>query len=96
MAVDKSVYQAPLGIDDVIDPVPEDEIEIEVLPDEDEMGEMEQVLPEEPQELEFYRNLAEELDESILEQIGSDCQDMFEDDLASREEWEKTYKDVVS
>ena len=40
----------------------------------------------------FDMNLAEALDDTILGQISSDLRQSFEDDKASRKEWEDTYK----
>ena len=39
------------------------------------------------QEEQFFSNLAETLDESILSQIGSDLVSNYEDDKRSRQQW---------
>ena len=41
----------------------------------------------------YFANLAEFIDEDILEKLSSDLQKNFEDDKNSRSDWEKTYKD---
>jgi len=38
-----------------------------------------------------YANLAEYLDDSILDEIGSDLQEQYEDYRSSRQDWEQTY-----
>ena len=38
-----------------------------------------------------YANLAELLDDSILDEIGSDLQEQYEDYRSSRQDWEQTY-----
>ena len=41
----------------------------------------------------FYENLAEVLDRADLGRIYNDCVADYKSDLASRQEWEKTYKE---
>ncbi len=41
----------------------------------------------------YFANLAEFIDQDILEKLASDLQKNFEDDKSSRSDWEKTYKD---
>ena len=41
----------------------------------------------------YFANLAEFIDQDILEKLASDLQKNFEDDKNSRSDWEKTYKD---
>jgi hypothetical protein len=41
----------------------------------------------------FYANLAEEIDESELESLGDELLQSVKDDLDSRKDWEKTYKE---
>ena len=90
MAIEKSLYQAPMGLDQ-LDPAIEIEIEnpdsvsiemdgleIEIVPDGDD---------------DFSANLAEEMSESELQTIASDLVDDFESDIASRKDWIQTYVD---
>ena len=42
-------------------------------------------------EEQFYSNLAENLDESILSQIGSELVSNYEDDKRSRQQWVDSY-----
>jgi len=78
MAVDKSLNQAPLGLDASlaagIEPgvnMPEPDMEIEFEDDESDMLDEEESLDEIADE-EFNENLAESLDESQLAQLAGD------------------------
>lgn len=44
-------------------------------------------------EKDFYKNIAEDLDDSVLGTLVSDIDEMFENDLRSRDSWEKTYEE---
>jgi len=46
-----------------------------------------------PVEMDFYGNLAEALDDDLLNQIADDLVSGIEKDKASRKDWEKTYTD---
>lgn len=43
-------------------------------------------------ETDFYENIAEHMDEDSLSQLASELIEDFENDLASRKEWEDTYR----
>jgi len=91
MAIDKALYQAPLGLEALAD-VPEIEIEMEP---EVEITELEIAIG--PEKLEggdeFDANLAEYLDESALETLASELASDFDDDIGSRKDWMQTYVD---
>ncbi len=91
MAIDKALYQAPLGLQTLAD-VPEIEIEMEP---EIEITELEIAIG--PEKLEggeaFDANLAEYLDESALETLASELASDFDDDIGSRKDWMQTYVD---
>ena len=91
MAIDKALYQAPLGLEALAD-VPEIEIEMEP---EIEITELEIAIgPEKPEGGdEFDANLAEYLDESALETLASELASDFDDDIGSRKDWMQTYVD---
>jgi hypothetical protein len=91
MAIDKALYQAPLGLEALAD-VPEIEIEMEP---EIEITELEIAIgPEKPEGGdEFDANLAEYLDESALETLASELTSDFDDDIGSRKDWMQTYVD---
>ena len=41
----------------------------------------------------YFANIAEFMDDDLLDKLSSDLQKNFEDDKSSRSDWEKTYKD---
>lgn len=43
----------------------------------------------------FYRNIAEDLEDKVLESIVDDIDEMYDNDLQSRAKWEKTYEEGV-
>jgi len=95
--VDKSIYQAPMGLDQ--DPQnPETtalSIEIE-NPDSVTLddGSMEiTIIPGKEQDDEFNDNLAEEMDESQLTELSGDLIGEFDADVNSRKDWLTTYVD---
>ena len=99
MAVDKSLNQAPLGLDASlaagIEPgvnMPEPDMEIEFEDDGSDMLDGEESLDEIADE-EFNENLAESLDESQLAQLAGDLVGDFEEDVNSRKDWIQTYVD---
>jgi hypothetical protein len=90
MDIDKSLNQAPIGLD--LDSPDTDEgldIEIEI---EDPDAEEEEVEEEEEDE-EFAENLAEDMDEDALTELASDLLGEFDDDISSRKDWMQTYVD---
>ena len=95
MAIDKALYQAPMGfVDEQAPPVTieiEDPKEVTIGLDDLEVriGEPE----EEKEGLEnFYSNLAEFMTEGELDEVSGDLVDSFESDKRSRKDWEQTYK----
>jgi hypothetical protein len=96
MAIDKALYQAPVGIDAAADM--EEPIEIEIEDPESVtigMGGLEVVLEpgEEGDEEDFNDNLAEYLSEGDLAQLCGDLLGDFESDVGSRRDWIQTYVD---
>tara|TARA_R110000868_G_scaffold4277_3_gene26995 strand:- start:1979 stop:4492 length:2514 start_codon:yes stop_codon:yes gene_type:complete len=94
MSIEKSLYQAPLGISEMI---PEDEIEIEIEdPESVKIGidgmEIE-IEPHKESEDDFDANLAEYIDDKELSSIASDLLEDFEDDISARKDWIQTYVD---
>ena len=94
MAIDKGLYAAPAGITDVEDMAgPPIEIEIED-PESVTIGidgleiELEK---REPTAEDFDANLADFMDDSDLEALGSDLISDFEKDVNDRKEWMQTY-----
>jgi hypothetical protein len=101
MAVDKSLNQAPLGLDatfaaGVMPGVNiESDIEIEIEdPESVGMDGMEVELePGDDEDSEFDENLAEMLDGGELAEIAGDLIGDFDDDISSRKDWIQTYVD---
>jgi hypothetical protein len=95
MSVDKSVYQAPQGLDALVSAEPDIEIAIDD-PEAVEIG-MDGLtieLSKEPlRNSEFDANLAEDMDESELQSLASELLGDYEADLESRKEWLTTYID---
>jgi hypothetical protein len=90
--MEKSLYAAPLGLDETPEEVIEIEIEdpegvkigidgleIDLMP-EDDMG-----------DVAFDDNLAEHIDEGELGKIGSDIMGMIETDISGRKDWTEMY-----
>ena len=91
MAIDKALYQAPQGLDALME---EPMIEIEMEP-EIEITELEIDLNPKASAKDdsFDDNLAEFLDESVLEELASELASDFDDDIGSRKDWMQTYVD---
>jgi len=95
MMIDKSLYQAPLGLDSLDTETPDIEIEI-VDPESVIIGldgiEIE-ITPGDDREEAFDSNLVEFLDESVVEDVINELMSDYEDDVASRRDWMQTYVD---
>lgn len=96
MAVDKSVNQAPLGLDATLAagvqpgvnaPAEDADIEIEIELEGDDAGGEEETPPG------FDDNLADTLDEGQLTEMVGDLLSDYEDDISSRKDWIQTYVD---
>ena len=89
--IDKSLYQAPLGMTDL------EPIEIEIEDPESVkigLGDLEiEIEPPEPSDEDFDANLAEYISEKAMTEIAGDLLGDFEDDIAARKDWIQTYVD---
>jgi len=91
--IDKSLYAAPMGLD-ALEMEPDVEIEIE---DPEAvtigMGDIEINLTPEPKtdEDNFDANLAEYMDESVMQSLGEELVADFDKDINDRKEWMQTY-----
>lgn len=90
--MEKSLYQLPPGIEALSEAAPEVEIEIEM---EQEDGE-EPAVEIEVNLASFDENLAEGMDEGALQLVSEEILSFIQDDLTSRKDWEKTYKEGLS
>jgi hypothetical protein len=95
-SIDKGLYAAPLGIEDEDLSAPPLEIEIED-PEEVRIGmgdiEIELSPGKEDTDEEFDANLAEFMDASALDSLGSELVSDFTKDIGDRKDWIQTYVD---
>jgi hypothetical protein len=101
MNVDKSMYQAPLGLAALGDEMNEGpEIEIEIEDPESVTigldGEPILTIEEDEDTEDFNENLAEEMDGGELESLASDLVSDIDNDISSRKDWETMYKDGIT
>ncbi len=93
--VDKGLYAAPVGIEEIAEE--ESELEIEIVDPEEvtiKTEDMELTIdPDAMADEEFSKNLAEELDGQYMASIASDLLEDFTNDLNSRKDWLETYVD---
>ena len=97
MAIDKALYAAPQGLDQLGEEGDEPALEISIEdPEAVEIGIdgqpiMRMEKDEEPDG--FDDNLAEQLDDRLLATLASDLTSDFDNDIASRKDWIQTYVD---
>jgi hypothetical protein len=94
MAIDKALYQAPLGLDQI--GAEEEPLEIEIEDPESvtiSQGDFTLEIKEDEDEDGFDKNLAEEMDERVLATLSGDLIGDYEADVASRRDWVQTYVD---
>ena len=102
MAIDKSLYQAPQGLEALEDGMAEGpEIEIEIEDPESVTIGVDGVpiltIEEADEDAEdFNANLAEEMDGGALESLAGDLAGDIDNDLSSRKDWETMYKDGIT
>lgn len=87
MAIEKSLYQMPEGVEQEDQP----EVEIDIAIDGDEPA-----VEVEIREVSFDDNLANEIPEGELQAISDDIMDMVKTDMQSRKEWERTYREGLN
>lgn len=95
--IDKGLYEAPQGMEEEAELMGAAPIEIEIENPESVsigVGGMEiELTPAEPSAEDFDANLAEYLDEEVLAAISQELCDFYAMDLASRADWEETYRE---
>jgi hypothetical protein len=92
--MDKALYGAPQGIDQL--GVEEEPIEIEIEDPESvriDMGDTEIEIEKSEEDDEFSKNLAEDIPEDVLASLASDLIGDFESDVSARKDWIQTYVD---
>jgi len=98
MAIEKSLYAAPQGLEELAAMnASSPQIEIEIEDPESVrigMGGMEiEIDPDAEGEDEFNDNLAEYIDDSVLQSVAEDLISDYDEDVASRKDWMQTYVD---
>ena len=93
MAIDKALYEAPVGIADLAEQEPDIEIEIEDPESVDiKMGDLEvELVPGEETAEDFDANLAEDMDERVLATLATDLLGDYDSDITARKDWLNTY-----
>jgi hypothetical protein len=92
MAIDKALYEAPMGLD-TLSSGPDLQIEI-VDPEAVTIGidgAVIELMKEEPRAEQFDANLADYMSENDLQSLAGDLIGNFEQDLSSRKDWLDTY-----
>jgi hypothetical protein len=98
MAIEKSLYQAPVGMGSLDNEEPDIEIEIED-PEAVRMSiEGEEVFEfdKDDTEGEFNENLVDILSAAVVQELANDLSEDISNDLASRKDWEQMYKDGIT
>jgi hypothetical protein len=94
MSIEKSLYQAPIGLDALAE---EPELEIEIFDPEKVDIHLDgidlEIEPDEESSEDFDANLCEYMSEGELAEISGDLLGDFEDDIAARKDWIQTYVD---
>jgi hypothetical protein len=97
MAIDKALYQAPMGIDEAAAMEEPMEIEIEIEDPESVQLSIDGMpilrMEEGEDEEDFNANLAESMDEGELAELAGDLIGDFDSDISSRKDWIQTYVD---
>jgi hypothetical protein len=92
MAIDKGLYEAPMGLDALSS---EPDLQIEIVDPEAVTigidGAVIELMKEEPRAEQFDANLADYMSENDLQSLAGDLIGNFEQDLSSRKEWLDTY-----
>jgi len=92
--VDKGLYAAPVGIEEIAEE--ESELEIEIVDPEEvtiRTEDMELTIDPDAMDDSFGDNLAEDLDDKYMAELSSDLLENFTNDLNSRKDWLDTYVD---
>lgn len=97
MAIERSLYELPEGVEDA----PAQELEIEIVDPEmvtlDDGSVEITIIPgvEDMDGVPFDANLAEHIDENVLSELAGDLLHAYDNDLASRKDWEETYTEGI-
>ena len=92
--IEKSLYEAPEGLESLDVGNDPEGIEIEIVDPEElsiKIGDLEIELGGEDND--FDQNLAEVLDDDVIQEIVSELVEDYDDDVSSRKDWMQTYVD---
>ena len=92
--IDKALYEAPQGLDQLGET--EEPIEIEIEDPEAVrigMGDIDIEIEKSEEDDEFSKNLAEDIPEDVLASLASELIGDFESDVSARKDWVQTYVD---
>jgi len=89
--MDKALYEAPVGIDELAAQEPDD-VEVEIILDGEDDDETTETTEETGAE-KFYANLSEYIDDGELATIAGDLIGEFDADISARKDWIQTYVD---
>ena len=97
MAIEKSLYAAPQGLEDLMGSAsmePDIEIEIEDPESVDiNMGGVSIHMEAGEEDEDFNENLAEEIDDGVLQSLAEELLGDYDEDVSSRKDWMQTYVD---
>ena len=98
MSIEKSLYEAPQGLSALAEEEPDIEIEIEDPESVNiKMGGIElEIDPDAEDGEDFNQNLVEVMEDADLQQLAGELTEDIDNDLASRKDWEKMYKDGIT
>jgi hypothetical protein len=95
MAMEKGLYAAPLGMEQLA--MEEEPLEIEIEDPEEvdiTVGPLTiEIKPNSENDEDFGENLAEHMHDGVLQSLASELSSDFEDDVGSRKDWMQTYVD---
>ena len=96
MAIEKSLYAAPQGLDELAE-MEDGQIEIEIEDPESvtiDTGDLiVEITPDSESDEDFNANLAEYIGDEVLQTIASDLIGDYDEDISSRKDWMQTYVD---
>lgn len=95
--IDKGLYQAPVGLEELAQDTPEIEVEIENPDAIDNILDGLSIDLDSTDEIddEFSANLAEEMDEGAMAELSGELLGEYESDVSSRKDWIDTYVEGI-
>jgi hypothetical protein len=95
--IDKGLYAAPLGMENMMKGIQEPDLEIEIVEPEEVNIRVDgleiEIDGDNEQNDEFNANIAEELDDKVMQMLSGDLLGDYEGDVSARRDWLDTYVD---